>query len=378
MKKIFFIVAVCSYALTACHTRTRENSQEKAGHESRDTLFFSEQQQSKIDFAAAWPVMEYFGQVIKTTGQIESSQADETIIPAKTSGTVLFNRNIVEGQAIQAKQELFIVSGSGTAEKNLNVQFIEAQTNYQKADADYKRARELSKDKIISEKEFLEIKSVYETAQAVYDNLYKNFSSDGQRVSSPISGFVKQLFVSNGQYVETGQALVGVSKNQSLLIKADVQLKYASLLPLIVSATIKSSNKQRVYSLSELNGKILSYGKSVTENNYMLPVIFQINNKGDFIPGSFVEIYIKTQSDKPVMTIPDTSITEEQGNYFVYVQLTSNSFEKREVGIGMTDGIKTEILSGLTAGDKIVTKGVVSVKLSQSSKNIDPHAGHAH
>jgi hypothetical protein len=137
-------------------------------------------------------------------------------------------------------------------------------------------------------------------------------------------------------------------------------------------------NKQRTYSLSELNGKILSYGKSLNENNYMLPVTFQIDNRSDFIPGSFVEIYIKIQADRPVMTIPNTSITEEQGIYFVYVQITPESFEKREIQTGMTDGRKTEVRSGLKPDEKVVSKGAVSVKLAQSAGTLDTEAGHAH
>jgi RND family efflux transporter MFP subunit len=372
-------MAICGFVLTACHTSTHKHEPEQEPHEleNPEAVYFNRQHQSKIDFATGLPLVEFFGQVIKTTGQIESSQADEILVPAKTSGIVIFNKNIVEGQAVSAGQELFTVSNSGMAENNLQVQLTEAQTNYRKAEADYQRAKELSKDKIISEKEFLESKSAYETAQAIYNNLYKNFASGGQRVSGSISGFVKQLFVSNGQYVEAGQPLVCISKNQSLLLRADVQIKYAQLLPFIASANIRSMDKQRMYSLSELNGKTLSYGKSLNESN-MLPVTFRIDNKGDFIPGGFVEVYIKIQSDQPVMTVPNTSITEEQGIYFVYVQLTPETFEKREITIGMTDGIKTEIRSGLDTNDRIVTQGAISVKLAQSAGTLDPHAGHPH
>jgi RND family efflux transporter MFP subunit len=386
MKQIFFVTAICLSIFTACHKHTENHDQDhdhdhdhdhdNSGLDYSDVIFFHEQQQSKIAFSVDFPKMEYFGQIMQTTGQIESSQAEQIIIPAKTSGTVILNKNLLEGQAVRSKQELLIVSGWGMAEKSLNVQFIEAQTNYQKTEINYNRAKSLAEDKIISDRELLETKSAYETAKALYDNLHYNFSSNGQQVSSPISGFVNQLFVTNGQYVETGQALVSISKNHTLLIKADVPVKYASLLPFIASANIKIGNK--VYSLSELNGKILSFGKSVSANNYMLPVIIQIDNTGHFIPGSFVEVFIKTQTTHPVMTLPRTAFLEEQGLYFVYIQIASETFEKREVTLGKTDGIRTEILSGLHTEDKVVTQGAVSIKLAQSVKTINPHAEHAH
>ena len=71
-------------------------------------------------------------------------------------------------------------------------------------------------------------------------------------------------------------------------------------------------------------------------------------------------------------------MVEEQANYFVFIQLTPELFEKREVKIGLTDGISTEIISGLTKNDRIVTKGAIIVKLAAVSNSLDPHAGHVH
>ena len=357
---------------------TAEHIAEEQAEVHSDAIGFNKAQQWRISFATVLPEMEAFGQVIRTTGQIMSSQADETMVAARTSGIVLFNKNITEGQSVSSGQELFTVSGSGMAENNVNVQFIEAQNNYLKAEGDYKRARELVEDKIVSTKEFLEIKANYETTKAIYDNLYKNFSNKGQRVSSSLNGYVKQLFVSNGEYVEAGQVLVSISKNKTLLLKADVQMKYASLLHNIATANFKTMNNNKTYSLSELNGKVLSYGKTANEGNFMLPVSFQIDNKADFIPGSFVEVFIKTKSDGSSMTIPSSAITEEQGNYYVYIQLTPETFLKREVSIGLTDGIKSEILSGISQSDRVVSEGAISVKLAQSAGALDPHAGHVH
>ena len=378
MKKI--IICISLVMLISCH----KHHDHDHDHDSNASVFsneihFHESQQEKIDFETTVPSVEPFGQVIKTTAQIQSSQTDETIVAARTSGIVLFSgTNLTEGQPVSANQALFVVSGSGLAENNSNVRFVEAQNKYRQAESDYKRAQELIKDKIISEKDFLLAEGEYETTKATYDNLYRNFSSQGQRISASFAGYVKQVFVENGQFVEEGQTLVSISRNKTLLLKADVQPKYASVLPFVSSATVRSMDKVSAYSLNELNGKILSYGKSLNNENYLLPVTIQIDNKAGFIPGGFVEVYLKAQSEQAVMTIPSSALTEEQGNYFVYVQLTHETFEKREVSIGATDGIRTEVLSGLDKEDRIVSKGAISVKLAQSAGTLDPHAGHAH
>jgi RND family efflux transporter MFP subunit len=343
-----------------------------------NSVVFPKEQSWKIDFATELPVVETFGQVIRTTAQTLSSQSEEMIITARTDGVAVFaGASVTEGKNVRVGEWLFTISGAGWSENDLNIRLIEAKNSYEKAAADYKRAQTLVIDKIVSEKEFLQLKSEYETAKAIYDNLHKNFSN-GQQITSPLSGYIKQLFVSNGQYVAAGDPLVMVSNNKTMLLKADVQAKYAALLPMIKTAYIRSIDKKTIYSLEDLNGKILSFGKSVNDDNFLIPVTFRVDNKAGFISGGFVEIFIQSSSGKPVITVPHTALTEEQGLYFVYVQLTPEQFEKREVKTGITNGRRTEIISGLSENERIVSRGAISVKLAQASGTVDTHAGHAH
>lgn len=89
-------------------------------------------------------------------------------------------------------------------------------------------------------------------------------------------------------------------------------------------------------------------------------------------------MFIRTRGARPTITVPAISLIEEMGNYFVYVQLTPEYFEKREVTIGQTDGIRTEILSGLNGTERVVTRGATLVKITQSSGHLDAESGHQH
>lgn len=344
-----------------------------------NTSVFTKEQSWKIDFATSYPQSEAFGQVIKTTALVQSSQGKEQVVSAKTNGIVLFNSGIfLEGDEVSAGQSLFSVSGSNFADNNIAVKFAEAKSNYEKANADYMRAKELAKDKIVSEKDLLSAKNLYENAKAVYDNLNKNFSAAGQTITSPQSGFIKQVFVKNGAYVEAGQPVLVVSQNKSLVLNAEVPLKYAPILANIKTANIRSMNDSRSYSLEQLNGKILSYGKAAGSDNYLIPVNLQVENNGSFVAGSFVEIYLKTFSGNPVLVVPNSALLEEQGSFFVWVQVTPELFEKREVFIGGTDGLNTEIKRGINPDERIVTRGAILIKLAQATGTLDAHSGHVH
>ncbi|MDV7399003.1 hypothetical protein RZS08_46775, partial [Arthrospira platensis SPKY1] len=112
---------------------------------------------------------------------------------------------------------------------------------------------------------------------------------------------------------------------------------------------IRTINDNRSFSLEQLNGKVLSYGKAANSDNYLIPVTLQVENNGSFVSGNFVEIYLKSFSNNLALVIPTTSLLEEQGSFFVWVQVNPELFEKREVLIGGTDGINTEIKKGITA-----------------------------
>jgi RND family efflux transporter MFP subunit len=284
----------------------------------------------------------------------------------------------VEGKSVSRGEKLLSISGNGLADNNPTVRFIEAKNNFEKAESDYERSKELVKDKIVSEKEFLNSKNEYDNAKAIFDNLNKNFSSSGQNITSPMKGFVKQLFIQNGEYVEAGQAIVSISQNKTLLLSADVQQKYVSILGTIKSANIRTLHDNQTYTLEQLNGKVLSFGRSTNSDNYLIPITLQIDNIGNFVSGGFVELYLKTLTNPKALTIPNSALLEEQGVYFVMVQVTPELFEKREIKTGVTDGLKTEILTNISQNERIVTKGAMMVKLAQTAGTLDAHSGHVH
>ncbi|MFK5855859.1 MAG: efflux RND transporter periplasmic adaptor subunit [Bacteroidota bacterium] len=346
---------------------------------STNTTFFSKEQSWKVEFATDYPEVIKFGQVINTVAKIESAQGDEVLISSKISGIIVPSAiDIVEGRSVYKGETLFNISGSGMADNNSAVRFVEAQNNYHKTKLNYERSKELAKDKIVSNKELLDAKNYYLDAKALFDNLSYNFTSEGESVSSPIDGFVKYIYVQNGQHVESGQPVISISQNKTLLLSADVQQKYTPVLATIRTANIVSLSNNKVYTLEELNGKVLSHGRSTDNDNYLVPISIQIDNLGDFISGEFVEVYLKCQSNIPVLTIPNDALLEEQGIYYVYVQVNPELFEKREVKLGSTDGLRTEILTGITAMDRIVTKGVILIKLAQATGSLDAHSGHVH
>ncbi|HNT41762.1 MAG TPA: HlyD family efflux transporter periplasmic adaptor subunit, partial [Tenuifilaceae bacterium] len=182
----------------------------------------------------------------------------------------------------------------------------------------------------------------------------------------------------NGQYVEAGQPVLTVFGSRFYVLNAGVQQKYFKSLEGLKTATVKQANGSYV-GIDKFNGRIMSVGNSaLAGNGYLIPVIIQVDATDGLVVGSFVELNLIAKSDSMLLTVPTLAILEEQGNYYVLVQLNPETFEKRQVQLGVSDGLRVEIRSGLLSTERVVTRGAVLVKLAQVSGKLDAHAGHVH
>ena len=342
-------------------------------------ISFTKEQSWKVEFATALPALKPFGTVIKTTALVQPQANKNTILTAKTNGVVNYIlSDLVEGKAINYQGALFSITGSGMGNDNASLVYASAQSTYKKEEADYERVQKLAEKQIVSQKELLASKSSFEQAKAVYENLELNFNSKGQVIAAPFSGSIGKIFIRNGQYVNAGDPIASVLTTESVQLKADIQQKYANRLGQISEVYLRLPAQKNWIDFKELNGEFLSVGTQVNSENFLIPAYFKIHNNGEFFPGSFIELNIKTTSDKKQMVVPNTALIEQQGNFFVFVQLDPELFEKRQVIIGDTDGLESVVKTGLQANERIVTKGAVLVKLATATGSLDPHAGHVH
>ncbi len=348
-------------------------------HFSNSAVVFPKEQSWKIDFKTEMVNYGNFGSVIKGVGKVMPSTDDVFLLVAKSRGTVVWNSsNLYSGREVRKNEHLYTVLSHGFADENSSLKYIEAENKFKKTELEYNRANSLIKDKIISAKEFEEIKVEYENAKAVYEKYKNTFSKNGEIIKSSSNGFLKEVFVKNGEFVEEGTIIASVTKNDNLLIEVDVEPKYSNSLMNISSANFKMLDGDKTYSIEELDGEVISVGRALNSDNFLLPVYFRIKNNSSFISGSFVEVYIKTSSEKEAIFIPVSSLVEEQGNYFVYEQIHPELFEKTEVKLGNQDGLDVEIISGLSKTSRIVTKGATIIKLAESSGELDPEDAHFH
>jgi RND family efflux transporter MFP subunit len=338
---------------------------------------FLKEQAWKTDFATQQVTPQPFHHIIKASGQIMPAQGDERVVTANANGVVsLAGSQVVAGAPVAARAKLFTISGGGMAEGNVDTRYQEARTDYQLAQADYARAKELVGDKIISQREFEQRKAAYDNAAVAYRAVSRNYGPDGQTIYAPISGFITSVQVADGQHVEAGQPLASVSQNERLVLRAEVSQTEAAKLANVASASFKVPGGE-VFDTEKLNGKLLAYGRSAGANSFLLPITFEIANQGGLTPGSFVEVYLRSAPIPNALVVPMSAIMEDQGTHYVYVQTAGETFERREVAMGPSDGLRVQLLSGVKPRERVVTQGAYQIKLSSASGEVPAH-GHEH
>lgn len=355
-----------------------DNHSEAEGKSSKeehaDEIVFTKEQAKAIGLATEKVKSGTFHTVIKTTGQIQAAQGDEETVVATSNGIVSFiGQTIIEGTSVNRGATLATISAKTLLEGDPTVK---ARVAYETALKEFERASELIKDKIISAREFEQSRLKYENAKTAYEALAANVTPKGVRIASPISGYIKSRLVNHGEYVSIGQPIAIVSQNRKLQLRAEVSENYFNELKKIRNANFVTPYNNKVHKLSDLSGRLLSFGKASDQSSFYIPVTFEFNNIGDIIPGSFVEVYLLSNPINNAISVPMTALTEAQGVYFVYLQVGEEEFIKREVTIEQNDGEKVRILSGLKEGDQVVTKGAFQLRLAESSSVIPE--GHSH
>ena len=314
-----------------------------------------------------------FQQVIKTSGQVLAAQGDESVAVATVAGVVSFRGKVTEGMSVGRGTPLITISSHNIADGD-PVQ--RARIAYEVSKKEYERMKSLVKNKIVSDKDFAQAEQNYENARLSYEALAKNHSAIGQNITAPIAGYVKSILVNEGDYVTIGQPLVSVTQNRRLFLRAEVSEKYYPYLRTISSANFQTPYNNKVYELKELSGKLLSFGKTSGDNSFYVPVTFEFDNKGEVIPGSFVEVYLISAPIENTLSIPVSALTNEMGTHYVYVQIDEEGYRKQEVALGANNGKEVQIIKGLHPGDRVVTQGAYQVKMASASGAI-PH-GHSH
>lgn len=348
------------------------DADEHAGHSAEIT--FTEAQAKAAGLRLVTVEPGEFAEVVEVTGRLLPAQGDEATVSATMAGIVSqATKNLADGAAVRQGQPLFVINASAMADGN---PAAAARAELEAARKALARAEQLAAEKLLPQRELDEARSRFRTAEAAARSLGNETRT--RAVAAPFTGYVKEVLVRPGDYVQPGQPLATVTQSQRLQLSADLPERHFALLPQIKDATFRLSYESEgtAHCVSEMGGSLVSKGKASSATGFSVPVTFELPNRGRLVSGSFAQVYLQGATRKGVITVPNEALTEAQGLFFVYVQIHPERYQRQEVTIGATDGRRTEIRSGLTAGQRVVAQGATQVRLAANATVIPE--GHSH
>ena len=364
----------------AAHTHDHEHDETEAGHDHEQEQDHGEGGQltvSSEEYTVSTVRPSEFSFIYKTAGQILPGKKDEIIITAATPGIISFTRQLpYPGTRIETGQHLFLISGNGLTDNNTDLEYIKIRSEYLSARENFERAEKLIDDKLITREHYLDSRLSYEKALAEYNIYRKTLSDAGSLVSSPSDGYINRLYVKEGEMVGAGDRIASLITGHNMVLKADIPLSDMDIAGRIRAANFTTGYRQRIFSTEEMKAEIISYGKSIGENSWYIPLYFSLGNQNELVPGSFADIWLKGEKIEGAITVPNSSLMEEYGKMYVFMAV-GDTFQKRYITCGKSNGEVTHVLEGLDAGDRIVTGGTYRVKLLLQGSDLPEH-GHNH
>ena len=380
MKRLWHSIALCVICIiytTSCspsiqedglgHHHHNHGSNSKNLH--KNEIILSNEQAKKFGVYSQMVKPRNFNNIIRVSGQIETTPHEQSIVSATAPGIVKYSKGIVEGKNVAKGSIIAHISSTNITGGDPNTGArIAVEATKQELD----RLTPLHADGIVTTKEYNAAKRAYNEALASYSG-----TPSGGIAKAASSGAITQLLVKEGEYVTTGQPIAIISGSTRLTLRADLPEKYYNILSTVTTASFKASYSTQTIHLDDLNGKLVSTPSTATaQQSGYIPIHFSFDNDGSIIPGSFVEVFLIGSTKQNAIILPIEAITEQQGKHYVYIKLDDECYEKRLVLLGNSNGDEIEILSGLTRKDEVVTKGAIIVKLAESSGSIPE--GHSH
>lgn len=352
-------------------------------------FLYVKSQPKEIKYEVVTPKVADIEKSTVATGKVEPR--DEILIKPQISGIVAdvykqAGQLIKKGEVIAKVKVIPELGQLNSAESRVRI----ANINYKQALQEYDRQKSLYKDKLISKEEFekseVSMKTAKEEVATSKDNLdivkegiTKNSATySNTMIRSTIDGLILDIPIKKGNSVimsntfNDGTTIATVANMKDLVFKGKIdetevgRIKEGMPIKLTIGALQNLKFDAKLEYISP---------KGVTENGANLFEIKAAINASPDVKirsGYSANAEIVLERVGKVLTVPESTIEFSGDSTFVYVLKTEKpkqTFERKRVAVGVSDGIKIQIKGGITAKDKVRGAVIEEKKPDAENKN---------
>lgn len=329
----------------------------------------------KVVYTIVQPKADTLKQYVVATGKVEPR--DEVLIKPQISGIISdvykeAGQLVRQGEVIATVKVIPEMGQLSSSESRVSVAEISlAQTR-----REFDRTETLHEKGVISDEEFEQGRTLLEKAQEELQNARENLEIvkngitsrykelSNTQIRSTIDGMILDVPVKVGNSViqantfNDGTTIATIADMSNMLFRGNVDETDVGKLHEGMPVKLTIGALQNV----ELDATLEYVSPKATEDNgvimFEVKAAVKIPDEVFVRAGYSANASIVIESREGVLTLPESTV-EFEGDK-TYVQLLTSAegaeeqtFEKREVKIGLSDGINIEITEGLTAEDNI-------------------------
>jgi len=288
-------------------------------------------------------------ETLSSPGTITANEQVE--IKAETDGIVQ-EINFDEGERVEKGRMLVKLD-----ETKLAATVAEAEANLKLSQANYDRAQQLVRDKLISQQEFEQIGSIFAVNRADVDLKLRQLKD--ARVYAPFAGIVGARQISPGQVISRNSTLTWVVNLDTVKVEVKVperhlrQLKLGQPMEFTVAAFPGEKFRGEVYFISPQ----IDEGTRTALIKARIP-----NSDAKLRGGMFAGLDLTLQTRESAIVIPEPALMSNGDNFSVFVVDEKGNAQVRPIEVGLRLPGRVEVLKGLNPGDKVVVEGTQKLR----------------
>ena len=302
--------------------------------------------------------------VTETLALVGSITPNEMVeIKAEADGIVQ-EINFKEGERVEAGQLLVKLDDTKSA-----AALAQTEANLKLSEANHERAKQLFKDKLISQQEYDQAASTHAVSQASVD-LQRRLLKDA-RINAPFRGIVGARQISPGQVMTRNMILTWLVDLDTVKVEVNVPERYLQELkvgrPLEFSVAAFPGEKFR--------GEVYFVSPQVNETLRTALIKARIANSDHKLRGGmFASLELTLRVRDSAIVIPEPAKMSNGDNFSVFIVDKDGNAQVRPIQVGIRLAGKAEVLKGLNAGDLVVVEGVQKLRPGGPVKLSPPEA----
>ena len=360
--------------LASCQGDGSKNSGEASNTNNPGLFTIPKDQMSHVQVLSVEPTT--LTRALRLTGAVAYNSFRTTPVITQVSGPVS-RVVVVPGQSVRQGEPMLYVASPDFSQLRTN--YLKAKDAYALAQKSFARAKDLYDHHAIAEQNLEQAASAEVQAggdlaasQAALkvlgitdpDELVKAPPSFEVPVKAPINGLVVEQDVAVGQLIQPGSTqCFMISDVGTVWVLVNVYQKDLPYVRVGDQVTIQTDAYPDVF-----HGRISYVAASLDPNTRTLQARIETGNPGGKLKKDmYVTATVDAGAIKNAIVLPDASVLRDTENQpFVYVETSTNQFGRRAVTVGESVNGKTEIMTGLKAGERVVGNGSLFLQFANS------------